>query len=99
MGCEECLSHSIAKIKNDPPENHISSTRNLFDWVVNYMNDVNARLGKKLYRSDILWDRFTSGDHKVCENCGGKSESVREENRDDTKRKGLTLSRLSSNRR
>lgn len=75
MGCSQCEAHSISKIQRDPPEGHISSNRDLFDWVVGFLNSVNLKQGKKLYQSDLLWERFVTGTQKVCTgNCGSDTK-------------------------
>jgi len=75
FGCGECVPHARRKLEEDPPENYISSNRELFGWVVGFMNSVNVRLGKKEYDEEVLWERFSSKEFKTCNSgCGSRKK-------------------------
>ena len=64
--CKECHGHCVQYIENNPPEDHIEATYGLFNWVSDFMSEVNVRLGKKPYDKNILFDIFTDEEYMVC---------------------------------
>lgn len=75
LKCKECNDHSKTYIINHPPEYHSKTNASLFEWVVDFMNDVYLRQGKPIVEKEYLWKLYTSGDLGVCkENCGSKEK-------------------------
>ena len=71
--CKDCHGHSTEYIAKHPPENTVTRKGGLFDWVVEFMNSVQMRLGKPIYDHDILYRMFTETDFNVCtDNCSGE---------------------------
>jgi hypothetical protein len=72
--CGECNGHCDEYIQNNPPEDKLEGEYELFEWIVNFMNAVNARLHKDLYDINILFRTFTEQEFKLCEaGCGQSS--------------------------
>ncbi len=52
--CAKSTTDMIKKTTEEEWENILSNRNNLVDWVVDYHNDVNKKLGKKIYTEDEL---------------------------------------------
>lgn len=75
--CGDCSGHCHKYINEHPPEAAVEGEYELFDWVVTFMNAVNARLGKPLYDRNILLKTFTQQEFKVCDSyCSEKKAAA-----------------------
>jgi hypothetical protein len=54
--CKECSNHCLQYVKINPP--NVNSKDDLIDWVYNFHNEVNKRLGKQYYRKEDLLSRY-----------------------------------------
>src|SRR4030042_4366227 len=74
FGCGECRGHCKDYTTKNPPENHIKSEKELFNYIVTFMNAVNHRLGKPGYDKNYLFAMVTVKEFKPCEkDCGNKN--------------------------
>lgn len=73
--CHQCHQHAIQYLSDNPPEKSIRNRDRHFDWVVQFMNSVQNRMGKPQYDPDILLRICTQEDYGVCmQDCGEKQE-------------------------
>lgn len=84
--CLKCSKHCAEYIKKNPPEIHTESNDELFNWIVNFMNEVNIRTNRPPYNPKILRKIIIDTDYSVCSDCGNKSEEY-----DQTKNKETNL--------
>ena len=56
--CEQCKIHFGDHIAQFPPEFGLNSKLGVFNWIVNFMNEVNIRIGKPIYKSKLLIQQF-----------------------------------------
>ena len=54
--CKECSNHCLQYIRSNPP--NVNSKDELIDWVYNFHNEVNKRLGKQYYSKEDLLSRY-----------------------------------------
>jgi hypothetical protein len=54
--CKTCSQHCLEYVRTHPPT--LNSKDNLIDWVFNFHNEVNKRLGKRMYTKRELFERY-----------------------------------------
>lgn len=72
--CLECRQHSIEYLKLHPPENAVNKPDGLFNYIVDFMNEINARLGKPLYDRQIIFSLFHDDAYMACDKDCGDTE-------------------------
>lgn len=89
FGCGECSGDCKIYISKNSPEDSIGTDRGLFDWVVEFMNAVNYKLGKPGYNKDILYRMVTEKGINFCEgDCNGDKKIANKANSVDQKHTG-----------
>ncbi len=54
--CKTCSQHCLEYLRDNPPR--VNTRDELILWVFNFHNEVNRRLGKRLYTKQELFDRY-----------------------------------------
>lgn len=73
FGCPKCNKDANAYLKKYPPEHHTSSSIDLFDWGLTFMNYVQTKTGRQTYNRDIMIAKFFDESKKTCNGvCDGK---------------------------
>ncbi len=54
--CSHCSQHCLEYTKNNPPQ--VQNKESLINWVFNFHNSVNQRLGKPYYSRQQLNDKY-----------------------------------------
>ncbi|CAK7994919.1 Hypothetical protein POVR1_LOCUS437 [uncultured virus] len=58
--CLECRNHSASYLIANPPEDRMNEDGGLFNYVIDFMNDINKRLIRPLYDRNVLYQIFHS---------------------------------------
>lgn len=89
--CMTCRTHAAAYVSSHDPHKATESMKNMFMYLVTFMNAIQTRKQKKLYDPDILYRVFSQGSLGVCEeNCDGK-EALQEKNTFQEERQKLVV--------
>ena len=63
--CLKCKAHFEIKLKDNPPEKHISTPNSLFNWVVDFMSDVNETNNRPRYNLKEIHRIFHEEDYTL----------------------------------
>lgn len=63
--CLECRKHSGEYLISHPPDDVINDDNGLFNYIVDFMNDVNRRLGKDEHKKEILYQLISQPSSKI----------------------------------
>ena len=74
--CAKCKKHFGQYLINHPPEVEIDKIDGLFDWIIDFMNVIQKRLGKPLYEKKILYPMFHENGMVTCnDDCAENDEN------------------------
>ena len=79
--CMKCQNHAKEYVRNHPLIDAVNSKdkKSMFKWIVDFHNEVNLRLNKKIFtykEAEDMWN----GEHFCFENCSETEEVHGEEN-------------------